>query len=71
MQDFFGNVLELGDEVALTPHGYKNLTLGTIVDFTPLQVRVQYDRKLNVHVSEQVTILRYPQDLVKKPANNG
>lgn len=67
MKDVFGNTLEIGDVVALTPHGVKNLTVGTVVGFTPTRVRVQYMRTLTWrHDPELDQVLRAPEDLVKR-----
>lgn len=68
MQDFFGQELSEGDIVAVTPHGYKTLVLGTVVDFTPKMVRVSYLRQRTWrHDPELDTVLRDPKDLVKSP----
>ncbi len=67
MQDVFGQVLNVGDKVALTPHGYKSLVVGTIVGFTAQQVRVSYARRHWYGDTEETTILRPPGDLVKAP----
>lgn len=40
--DRFGNVLEIGDEVAFNPPYYKGLAAATVIGFTPQQVRVRY-----------------------------
>lgn len=42
MKDFFGYELAVGDEVAITIPGYKTLTLGFILAFTPTMVKVSY-----------------------------
>lgn len=65
MQDVFGQDLNVGDKVALTPHGYKSLVVGTIVGFTAQQVRVTYPRLYGK--TTEATILRPPSDLVKSP----
>lgn len=71
MQDFFGSKLEVGDEVAITPHGYKHLVLGTVVTFTPKMVKVSYMqedyRYGGCPVRSPVMILRNPTEVVKKP----
>lgn len=71
MQDFFGNMLMVGDQVAVTPHGYKNLVLGTVVGFTPKMVRVAYMRSRDRRDARPAEVLRLPTDLVKKPAQMG
>lgn len=63
MQDFFGNQLAVGDRVAVTPKGYKNLMMGKVVGFTEKMVRVEYSWNNGRGVTEQV--LRAPQDVVK------
>ena len=66
MNDFFGNMLEIGDVVAITPHGYKHLVQGTVVGFTPKMVKVSYMRK--TWRNEELTIInRAPDEVVKKP----
>jgi hypothetical protein len=69
VQDVFGQDLNVGDKVALTPHGYKSLVVGTIVGFTAQQVRVSYERRHWRGDTEETTILRPPGDLVKSPAH--
>ncbi len=64
MQDVFGQDLNVGDKVALTPHGYKSLVVG---GFTAQQVRVSYERRDWRGDTEETTILRPPGDLVKAP----
>lgn len=62
MQDFFGNELAVGDRVAVTPKGYKNLMVGKVVGFAPKMVRVEYSWS-SPAITEQV--LRDPTDVVK------
>jgi hypothetical protein len=63
MQDFFGNQLVVGDRVAVTPKGYKNLMAGQVVGFTEKMVRVEYAWNNGRGVTEQV--LRAPTDVIK------
>lgn len=42
MKDFIGNELALGDFVAFTRPGYRDLTLGKIIKFTPKKIRLSY-----------------------------
>jgi hypothetical protein len=42
MKDFIGQELEIGDYVAFMQPNYRNIILGKIIKFTPLQVRVSY-----------------------------
>ena len=67
MKDFFGQEIKMGDSVALTPHGYKDLVMGTVIDFTPQKVRVSYMRTHNFGVQREDSILRDPSNLVKAP----
>lgn len=68
MQDFFGNPLEVGDSVAITPHGYKHLVLGTVVGFTPKMVKVSYPRVITWRQHSEITLInRSPNEVIKKP----
>jgi hypothetical protein len=67
MKDIFGQDLMHGDKVALTPHNYKSLVIGTIVGFTAQQVRVSYARRDWRGNTEETTILRSSCALVKAP----
>jgi hypothetical protein len=60
--DFFGQNLEIGDEVAFEEPGYRNLVKGTIVSFTPKQMNVEWTRR-----SDKVMFRIYPQDCVLSP----
>ena len=68
MNDFFGQELKIGDKVALTPHGYKNLVIGNVIGFTPQKVRISYMRQQTWrHSMEPTEILRNPTNIVKSP----
>lgn len=41
-EDFFGQELNIGDEVAVVAKNYRHLVMGTVVGFTPKCVRVKY-----------------------------
>jgi hypothetical protein len=66
MNDFFGNMLEIGDVVAITPHDYKHLVQGTVVGFTPKMVKVSYMRRTWRPNEEPTIINRAPDEVVKK-----
>ena len=40
MNDFWGNKLSVGDEVALEAKNYRNIVKGVVIGFTPQQVMV-------------------------------
>lgn len=42
MKDVAGNTLDLGDTVAITQTGYRNMMLGVISKFTPKGMKVTY-----------------------------
>jgi len=65
MRDFFGRELNLGDQVAVTPAGFKSLVRGRVVGFTTKMVRVEYSWSVPRPITE--TVLRYPGDLVRAP----
>jgi hypothetical protein len=68
MKDYFGNELNIGDQVAFYAPDYRMFTTGTIIKFTPQQVRVSYLNTWNYgkEGSEQ-TDLGYPKMFIKKP----
>jgi hypothetical protein len=62
-KDRFGNVLEIGDEVAFNPPYYKGLTTAIVIGFTPQQVRVRYNT--NAYASKSKDTIGYGSDMVK------
>lgn len=67
MKDFFGNELELGDVVAFYAPGYRSFTEGTIIAFTPKQVRVEYYNTWNYAAPGiKKTYLAYPSMFIKR-----
>lgn len=65
MKDYFGNVLEIGQEVAFV-HPYiesKRFMIGKVIDFTPKMVKVQYNRGRDLCDSY---ILKSPDGLIIK-----
>ncbi len=42
MNDFFGQLLAIGDEVACIEPGYRNMIIGKIVRFAPKSMFVEY-----------------------------
>jgi len=67
MKDYFDNQLNLGDEVAFYAPGYRQYTTGTIIAFTPKQVRVEYMNTWNYGTPGfQKTYLAYPDMFIKK-----
>ena len=67
MKDYFGKELEVGDEVAFYAPGYRMFTTGTIIDFTPKQVRVTYLNTWNYGKDgSKQTYLAYPNMFIKK-----
>lgn len=61
-KDRFGNVLEIGDEVAFNPPYYKGLVTAEVIGFTPQQVRVRYD---SLALSKSKVTIGYGSDMVK------
>ena len=60
-KDIFGNLLGIGDEVAINQPKYKGLIKGEIIKLTPSCIRVRY---LDHCKHEQETI-EYPSNAVK------
>lgn len=50
MQDFLGNVLDLGDQVVLTAPQYRHYVKAVIIAFTPKKVRVEFMNTWNFGV---------------------
>jgi len=63
MKDFFGNTLAIGDVVAFYNPGYRYFVTGTVIKFTPQQVKVAY--KSNFKPDD--TYMAYPDMFIKKP----
>jgi len=67
MNDFFGNELAIDDEVAFYAPGYRMFTIGTIIAFTPKQVRVAYVNTWNYgEPGHEDTYLSYPDAFIKR-----
>lgn len=67
MKDYFGNQLNIGDEVAFYAPGYRMFTTGTIIKFTEKQVRVEYVNTWNYGPKgSTMTYLAYPNMFIKK-----
>ena len=68
MKDYFGQDLEIGDEVAFYAPSYRQFTTGTIIQFTPQQVRVEYTNDWNYGDGglHGCTYLGYPDMFIKK-----
>ena len=67
MKDYFGNELAIGDEVAFYAPNYRMFTTGTIIKFTPQQVRVEYVNTWNYgNPGHTDTYLAYPSMFIKK-----
>ena len=67
MTDYFGNELAIGDRVAFYAPGYRQFTTGTIIKFTPQQVRIEYVNTWNYGKDgKDMTYLAYPNMLIKK-----
>ena len=47
MKDFLDNDLIVGDEVVFMCPNYRFLIKGTIVDFTPQKIRIEYNNTWN------------------------
>lgn len=61
MKDYFGNELAIDDIVAFCRPNYRELCKGKIVQFTPKQVRVEYDQWSSKH-----TYLGHPDFFIKE-----
>ena len=67
MKDYFGNELSIGDRVAFYASNYRSFTTGTIVKFTPKQVKVEYINNWNyAEPGVSMTYLAYPNMFIKK-----
>lgn len=42
MKDFFGQELQINDEVAFMEPGYRNMVIGTILSFAPKSMLLEY-----------------------------
>ncbi len=65
-KDFFGQDLDIGDEVAFIMTKYRNFVWGKIVDLTRQKVRVEFMHKQNIRRAGDTTML-YPEVVIKKP----
>lgn len=67
MKDYFGQELEIGDRVAFYAPGYRSFTTGTVIKFTPQQIRVEYVNTWNYGKDgKEMTYLGYPTQFIKK-----
>jgi hypothetical protein len=66
MVDIFGQELAIGDIVAFNPPYYKGLIIGTIVKFTPKQVKIEYYGSTWKETSVLMSKFDYPEHVVKK-----
>ena len=62
MNDVFGNKLEIGDTVAFNRPRYRNMITGTVLAFTPKQMRVEYIGDGGYRYE----YLQYPSNFAKK-----
>lgn len=67
MTDFFGNTIELGDEVAYSCQETASLRLGCVVGFGRKQVRVEIDREWADGRITKRRISKNPERLIIKP----
>ena len=65
MKDFQGVKLHMGDVVAFTAPGYRNLVKGKIIAFTPQQIRLEYVNSWNYKPGMTDTFLTHPTRVVK------
>ena len=49
--DFFGNEIEVGDEVAYIETGYRNFLIGIVDGFTPKQVKIKKQKERRRKIS--------------------
>lgn len=47
-EDHIGRELAIGNVVVMSMPGYSDICLGTIVEFTPKRVRVEYENNWNM-----------------------
>jgi hypothetical protein len=70
MKDIAHQKLDLGDTVAFNIPNYRGLTLGRVIAFTPLKVRVEFKNNWNFPTNPMIeTYLVGPKDLVKVEKN--
>ena len=70
MKDVFGNELAIGDTVAFYAPGYRDMVTGTIIAFTPKQVRVEFNNTWNYGPKGHIqTYLNYSGNFAKKPVD--
>ena len=66
MNDYFGNKLSIGDQVAFYAPGYRMFTTGTVIKFTPKQVKVEYNNTWNYGPEGHIqTYIGYPKMFIK------
>jgi hypothetical protein len=61
-KDFFGQEIKVGDKVAFLTPNYRDLTVGTILAFTPCKLRVS-----NPSYYTDATFLTTDDRVIKKP----
>lgn len=64
MKDFFGQELNIGDKVAVTPKDYRGLVEATIISLTPKNVRVTYNTSWSEreYLVPPDALIRFPED---------
>ena len=64
MNDFFGQPLAVGDEVAFMCPQYRYMIRGKIVKFTPQMIFINYKTRLCTY---EQTFRATPNQVIKKP----
>ena len=63
MNDFFGQPLAIGDEVAVMCPDYRYMVMGKIVHFTPQMIVINYTN----HIGSVKDFRATPNQVIKKP----
>jgi hypothetical protein len=64
MNDFFGQPLAVGDEVAFMRPSYREMTIGKIIKFTPHTIVIEWKHPF---YTELQTFRATPNQVIKKP----
>lgn len=71
MNDFFGQPLKVGDEVAFMEPGYRNMIVGEIVSFAPKSMLIKWTKvwrwALDGTKPKIMTFRATSEQVIKKP----
>jgi hypothetical protein len=68
MNDFFGQPLNIGDEVAFMTPRYRCMVIGKIVSFSPQTMLIEWNNTVNYGPQGRIQTFRAtPDQVIKKP----